>query len=93
MHLPADIGDYTDFYASREHATACGEMFRGRENALHPNWWGLPLSGHAHSRRGVAPKTLSCQVVVAHHGKGVAPMSSVLVLSLCKLQCVFNQSL
>lgn len=73
MHLPADIGDYTDFYASREHATACGEMFRGRENALHPNWWGLPLSGHAHSRRGVAPKTLSCQVVVAHHGKGVAP--------------------
>ena len=45
MHLPADIGDYTDFYASREHATACGEMFRGRENALHPNWCGLLVSG------------------------------------------------
>jgi hypothetical protein len=38
MHLPAEVGDYTDFYASREHATACGEMFRGRDNALHPNW-------------------------------------------------------
>ena len=50
MHLPADIGDYTDFYASREHATACGEMFRGRENALHPNWCGLSLSGHSAKR-------------------------------------------
>ncbi len=43
MHLPAVVGDYTDFYASREHATACGEMFRGRENALNPNWC-LPVS-------------------------------------------------
>jgi hypothetical protein len=28
MHLPADIGDYTDFYSSREHATNVGIMFR-----------------------------------------------------------------
>lgn len=39
MHLPAAIGDYTDFYASREHATNIGVMFRGRDNALQPNWW------------------------------------------------------
>lgn len=38
MHLPAAVGDYTDFYCSREHATNCGAMFRGRENALNPNW-------------------------------------------------------
>lgn len=38
MHLPAQIGDYTDFYASREHATNVGIMFRGKENALMPNW-------------------------------------------------------
>ena len=38
MHLPAVIGDYTDFYCSREHATNCGIMFRGRDNALNPNW-------------------------------------------------------
>ena len=38
MHLPVAIGDYTDFYASREHATNIGIMFRGRENALQPNW-------------------------------------------------------
>lgn len=38
MHLPADIGDYTDFYASKEHATNVGTMFRGKDNALNPNW-------------------------------------------------------
>ncbi|GAV06094.1 hypothetical protein RvY_16127 [Ramazzottius varieornatus] len=38
MHLPADIGDYTDFYSSKEHAENVGEMFRGKANALPPNW-------------------------------------------------------
>jgi fumarylacetoacetase len=38
MQLPARIGDYTDFYSSREHATNVGIMFRGVENALQPNW-------------------------------------------------------
>ena len=38
MVLPASIGDYTDFYLSREHATNCGTMLRGAENALSPNW-------------------------------------------------------
>lgn len=38
MHLPVQIGDYTDFYASKEHATNVGTMFRGKENALQPNW-------------------------------------------------------
>mmetsp|Transcript_75700 Transcript_75700/g.215503 ORF Transcript_75700/g.215503 Transcript_75700/m.215503 type:complete len:266 (+) Transcript_75700:608-1405(+) len=38
MLLPAKIGDYTDFYASREHATNIGTMFRGKDNALQPNW-------------------------------------------------------
>jgi fumarylacetoacetase len=40
MHLPAEIGDYTDFYASKEHATNVGALFRGRDNALMPNWYG-----------------------------------------------------
>lgn len=38
MHLPAAIGGYTDFYCSREHATNVGIMFRGKDNALQPNW-------------------------------------------------------
>lgn len=39
MHLPCSIGDYTDFYASREHATNVGTMFRGKDAALMPNWY------------------------------------------------------
>jgi fumarylacetoacetase len=46
MQLPAQIGDYTDFYASREHATNVGTMFRGVENALMPNWLHLPVGYH-----------------------------------------------
>ncbi|MEL6616414.1 MAG: fumarylacetoacetase, partial [Bacteroidota bacterium] len=46
MHLPADIGDYTDFYSSRQHATNVGTMFRGPENALMPNWLHLPVGYH-----------------------------------------------
>lgn len=46
MHLPVYIGDYTDFYASKEHATNVGIMFRGKENALMPNWTHLPVGYH-----------------------------------------------
>jgi fumarylacetoacetase len=46
MLLPAEIGDYTDFYSSREHATNVGTMLRGPENALMPNWLYLPVAYH-----------------------------------------------
>lgn len=46
MVLPVDIGDYTDFYSSKEHATNVGTMFRGKENALMPNWVHLPVAYH-----------------------------------------------
>jgi len=46
MILPVAIGDYTDFYSSREHATNVGTMFRGKENALMPNWVHLPVAYH-----------------------------------------------
>jgi fumarylacetoacetase len=46
MLLPAQIGDYTDFYASRYHATNVGIMFRGKDNALMPNWLNLPVGYH-----------------------------------------------
>jgi fumarylacetoacetase len=44
--LPVQIGDYTDFYSSREHATNVGKMFRGEENALPANWLHLPIGYH-----------------------------------------------
>ncbi len=46
MHMPVDIGDYTDFYSSIEHATNVGMMFRDPENALLPNWKHLPVGYH-----------------------------------------------
>jgi fumarylacetoacetase len=46
MHLPVQIGNYTDFYSSREHATNVGTMFRGKDNALNPNWLHLPVGYH-----------------------------------------------
>jgi fumarylacetoacetase len=49
MHMPVTIGDYTDFYSSREHATNVGTMFRGKENALMPNWLHLPVAYHGRS--------------------------------------------
>lgn len=49
MHLPAQIGDYTDFYSSIIHAQNVGEMFRGKANALMPNWKWLPVGYHGRS--------------------------------------------
>jgi fumarylacetoacetase len=49
MVLPVNIGDYTDFYSSREHASNVGEMFRGKENALMPNWLHIPIAYHGRS--------------------------------------------
>lgn len=49
MCLPAEIGDYTDFYSSKEHATNVGIMFRGKENALMPNWLHMPIGYHGRS--------------------------------------------
>lgn len=46
MQLPVDIGDYTDFYSSIEHATNVGKMFRDPENALLPNWRHIPIGYH-----------------------------------------------
>lgn len=49
MQLPVQIGDYTDFYSSKEHATNVGTMFRGPENALMPNWLHIPVGYHGRS--------------------------------------------
>uniref|UniRef100_A0A8C9S4R1 Fumarylacetoacetase n=2 Tax=Scleropages formosus TaxID=113540 RepID=A0A8C9S4R1_SCLFO len=57
MHLPADIGDYTDFYSSRDHATNVGIMFRGKDNALMPNWLRLPVGYHGRASSVVVSGT------------------------------------
>lgn len=57
MHLPADIGDYTDFYSSIHHATNVGIMFRGKENALMPNWKHIPVGYHGRASSVVVSGT------------------------------------
>uniref|UniRef100_A0A5G2QPJ7 Fumarylacetoacetase n=1 Tax=Sus scrofa TaxID=9823 RepID=A0A5G2QPJ7_PIG len=57
MHLPAAIGDYTDFYSSRQHATNVGVMFRGKETALMPNWLHLPVAYHGRASSVVVSGT------------------------------------
>lgn len=57
MCLPVEIGDYTDFYSSREHATNVGIMFRGKENALMPNWLHLPVAYHGRASSVVVSGT------------------------------------
>ena len=52
--MPVEVGDYTDFYSSREHATNVGTMFRGAENALMPNWTHLPVGYHGRASSIVA---------------------------------------
>ena len=44
--LPCRVGDYTDFYSSKNHAFNLGCMFRGKENALQPNWIWMPVGYH-----------------------------------------------
>lgn len=49
MQLPINIGDYTDFYSSEQHAFNVGCLFRDPKNALLPNWKYIPVGYHGRS--------------------------------------------
>jgi fumarylacetoacetase len=49
MLLPLQIGDYTDFYSSKYHASNVGSMFRDPQHPLLPNWLHLPVAYHGRS--------------------------------------------
>ena len=57
MHIPVKIGDYTDFYSSREHASNVGSMFRDKNNPLLPNWTHLPVGYHGRASSVVVSGT------------------------------------
>ena len=65
MMLPARIGDYTDFYSSREHAQNVGAMLRSPDKALMPNWLYLPVAYHGRASSVVVSPT----DVVRPHGQ------------------------
>ncbi|QID37671.1 fumarylacetoacetase [Streptomyces albus] len=46
LHLPFEVADYVDFYASEHHATNVGRIFRPDSDALTPNWKHLPIGYH-----------------------------------------------
>ncbi|MFI6699273.1 fumarylacetoacetase [Streptomyces sp. NPDC050509] len=49
LHLPYEVADYVDFYASEHHATNVGRIFRPDGEALTPNWKHLPIGYHGRS--------------------------------------------
>lgn len=57
MLLPIQIGDYTDFYSSKNHAYNVGVMVRGPDNALQPNWLHLPVGYHGRASSVVVSGT------------------------------------
>jgi fumarylacetoacetase len=54
--LPAQVGNYTDFYASIHHATAIGAMFRP-ESPLLPNYKWVPIGYHGRASSLVPSQT------------------------------------
>jgi fumarylacetoacetase len=55
--LPFTVADYVDFYASEQHATNVGRIFRPDGEALTPNWKHLPIGYHGRAGTVVASDT------------------------------------
>ncbi len=81
LQFPVSIPDYTDFYSSKEHATNVGIMFRGKDNALMPNWLHLPVGYHGRASSIV----LSGQPVVRPHGQTLPADGETPVFGPCRL--------
>ena len=76
LHRPFEVGDYVDFYASENHATNVGRLFRPGGEALMPNWKYLPVGYHGRSGTVVlsgTPVTRPCGQRPAEAGPTFAP--------------------
>ncbi|GAA1531416.1 fumarylacetoacetase [Streptomyces albidochromogenes] len=69
LHLPYEVADYVDFYASEHHATNVGRIFRPDGDALTPNWKHLPIGYHGRAGTVVVSGT----EVVRPSGQRKAP--------------------
>jgi fumarylacetoacetase len=72
LHLPFEVADYVDFYASEDHATNLGRMFRPDQAALTPNWKWIPIGYHGRAGTVVVSGT----PVVRPSGQRKAPSES-----------------
>lgn len=60
LHLPIEVADYVDFYASEHHASNLGRLFRpDNPDPLMPNWKHLPVGYHGRSARSSSPASTS----------------------------------
>jgi fumarylacetoacetase len=80
LHLPIAVAGYTDFYSSREHATNVGVMFRGKDNALQPNWLHMPIGYNGRASTVVVSGTR----VRRPHGQLKPPSADVPSFGACK---------
>ncbi|MFF2042630.1 fumarylacetoacetase [Kitasatospora sp. NPDC058170] len=69
LHLPFEVADYVDFYASEHHATNLGRIFRPGSDPLTPNWKHLPIGYHGRAGTVVVSGT----PVVRPQGQRKAP--------------------
>jgi len=81
MLMPIKVGDYTDFYSSRQHAYNVGCMFRDPNNALLPNWLHIPVGYHGRASSIV----LSGTNIHRPKGQQLPTDAEVPVLGPCKL--------
>lgn len=79
MHLPARIGDYTDFYVGIHHALNVGRLFRP-DNPLLPNYKYVPIGYHGRASTIVVSGT----PVLRPHGQSLPPGQSVPVFGPCR---------
>jgi fumarylacetoacetase len=64
LHLPFEVADYVDFYASEHHATNLGRILRPGQEPLQPNWRHQPVGYHGRAGTVVVSGT----PVVRPHG-------------------------
>ncbi|MET7900411.1 fumarylacetoacetase [Streptomyces sp. NPDC005355] len=65
LHLPIEVADYVDFYASEHHASNVGKIFRPDGDALTPNWKHMPIGYHGRAGTVIVSGT----PVVRPHGQ------------------------
>ncbi|MCI2423116.1 fumarylacetoacetase [Saccharopolyspora sp. K220] len=80
MHLPIDVADYVDFYASEHHASNLGRLFRPNAPPLQPNWKHLPVGYHGRSGTVVVSGT----DIVRPSGQRRAPGEDVPTFGPCR---------
>lgn len=80
LHLPFEVADYVDFYASEHHASNLGRLFRPDAEPLMPNWKHLPVGYHGRSGTVVVSGT----DIVRPRGQRKAPDEAAPTFGECR---------